>query len=268
MTLLSTTMCQWIPALCPSFGAAAAGLHHEADLVAGVGLVVPEVGDLQELRPVELLRPVALLAGLPCRAQVLHRDRDRGGVGVERHGQHLARAGELRLHVERRSGARRGSPRSGPGVGGVLVGRELGLHDGVADPAAERDRLGEEEAVVAGDDQEENEQEPAHECVGELLALEIIVEIHPWIRRWRLGPELAPAAALPLHAVQDDDQPEEEEGREDHVGDDPEVRVGLPHDQLHQRRENNQKGAARDHEPAEVAQRVPVEPLTWLVFGH
>ena len=79
--------------------AAASRLEPQGDLFGGVLLVVPEVGDLEELCAEELRGPVALLARLPGGTQVFDGGGDRSRVRVQHHGQDLPRPGDLRFHV-------------------------------------------------------------------------------------------------------------------------------------------------------------------------
>ncbi len=66
-----------VDALHPTRGLiAAAGLEEHVDLVARVGFVRCKMDDLDQLSAEELLRPMALLARLACRAQVLDRRRN------------------------------------------------------------------------------------------------------------------------------------------------------------------------------------------------
>ena len=90
--------------------------------------------DAADLVAVELLRPVALLAGVARRPQVLHRRRNRPRVGVERHRQHLPRAGELRLREPRRARTDVALHARDARVRAVLVRGELGLHHACGRP--------------------------------------------------------------------------------------------------------------------------------------
>src|SRR5262245_33771501 len=99
------------------------------------------MGDYLQAVPDELVRPVALLAGLARRPQVV----DGGGYGtgreLQRDGDELPRAGELRAHEPAGTGtdvtgdARYARVRRPP------VGRVLRLHDAMAGLSAERGRV-------------------------------------------------------------------------------------------------------------------------------
>ena len=58
-------------------------------------LVKTEVGADLQFAPVELLRPVALLTGLPCRPQVLDGGRNGPWKGIEEYSQHLPGTGQF-----------------------------------------------------------------------------------------------------------------------------------------------------------------------------
>src|SRR5208282_6422694 len=64
-------------------GSTSSGLDQHLDTHGRVLLVVAIMREDLELRTIELLRPVALLAGCPNRAQLLDRGFDRSGVLVE-----------------------------------------------------------------------------------------------------------------------------------------------------------------------------------------
>ena len=79
----ATFMCQWMPVRDAEPLAAAADVHLQRGHRLGVLLVVAVLDDALDLVAVELLGPVALLAGVARRPQVLHRRRNRPRVGVE-----------------------------------------------------------------------------------------------------------------------------------------------------------------------------------------
>src|SRR5690348_18259203 len=76
-------------------GVASARLDQQANLAHGVLLVIGEVGEDFHLATIELFRPVALLAGILRRAQVVNWRGNGTREGVERGGKDLARAGKL-----------------------------------------------------------------------------------------------------------------------------------------------------------------------------
>ena len=76
---LATFMCQWMPLRDAEPLAPAADVDLQRGHRLGVLLVVAVLGDATDLVAVELLRPVALLAGVARRPQVLTGD----GIGRE-----------------------------------------------------------------------------------------------------------------------------------------------------------------------------------------
>ena len=138
---LATFMCQWMPCAVPSrsLPPPTCTCSVVTDSVFFSSSAYSAMRD--DLVAVELLRPVALLAGVARRPQVLHRRRNRPRVGVERDGEQLPRARELRSREPRRAGADVALHAGDARVRAVLVRGELRLHHLVADLAAELDRV-------------------------------------------------------------------------------------------------------------------------------
>ena len=115
----------------------AADPHHQYGFQLGVGAVVGMGrGDLQPVAD-ELVRPMALLAGLPRGAQVLDRRQYGAGVEVEVDGDDLPGPGQLGLDEPVRTGTDVARRALDPRVRRPLVGRVLGRHHTVASGAAE-----------------------------------------------------------------------------------------------------------------------------------
>ena len=151
--------------------AAAAGLEREGDLLGVVGLVVPVVRELEQLGAEELLRPMALLAGFPGRAQVLDGRGDRSLIVVGDHGQNLARTGELGTNVPAGALTHVAGDARHARVCRVLIGRELRLHRDVANLAAEVHGFREMEPLVGRPHHEGGHHHTTDGGVREHLAL-------------------------------------------------------------------------------------------------
>ena len=78
--------------------AAASGLEHQVDIGQAVVLVVRVVGDGAQTVVRELLRRMALLAGLPRRAKILDRGSDGALVAIGEDRQHLRHPADFRAH--------------------------------------------------------------------------------------------------------------------------------------------------------------------------
>src|SRR5205823_7686095 len=76
-------------------GVASARLNQQANLAHGVLLVIGEVGEDFHLAAIEFFGPVALLAGILRRAQVVNWSWDGTGESVEGGREDLARTGKL-----------------------------------------------------------------------------------------------------------------------------------------------------------------------------
>ncbi len=240
-------------------GLAPAHLHHEHRLRLGVRLVLPEVGEDLEAVAHELVRPVALLAGLAGRAQVVHGNRDRPRVEVEGHGDELPRPGELRLDEPVRPLSDVALHALHPRVGRALVGRELGLHDRVAGGPAELGRLHHLDALVGADPEDEGvdagggDEDERGLAGGRPVEVED-GELHGGVV---LGERLQATLAGPPQAEGDEGEAQQEEARQDQEGQDAEV-GGCPvlaHD-VDGEEEQEQEGGDRGEGRAGQAHRV------------
>ena len=103
----------------PEIEAAAAGLEQHRGVGWRVFFVGAVAGEDAELVAVVLGRPVAVLAGLACRTQLVDRGRDRTLVQVESRRNHLPGAVELGVHERAESLAHVAVDAGDPGMGEV-----------------------------------------------------------------------------------------------------------------------------------------------------
>src|ERR1019366_5211853 len=96
-----------------------------------------------KLRAPELLRPVALLAGVRGWAQVMHRGGNGPRIRAHRRVINLASAGEFGLHIPTRARSHMAFHAAYAGVGRLLISGKFRTHDGVAKLPAELHRVGE-----------------------------------------------------------------------------------------------------------------------------
>ena len=202
------------------------GLDADADLLGGILLVVPEVGDLHQLGAEELRRPMAFLARLPGGAQILDGRRDGCRVALEEHRQDLPGPRDLGLDVPGGAVADVAIHAADPRVGGSLVGLVFGPHHAMAQGSAEGDRLAVQEGIVRNEGHQDGEGRPAEDDVAEPLPLRGVVEVDPGIGKRLLGLRASAPQALAPHPVEEQDGPHAEESREDHVREDPDVGAG------------------------------------------
>ena len=153
-------------------------------------------------------------------------------------------------------------------MGGCLVGHVFGLHHRVAELSAERYGLRVQEGVVRNEGEEDREKGPPENGVAEGLAGFGVVQVEPGIRQGFIDAELPPADALPPHAVQEDDDAKGEEGREDHVGKDPDVGAGRLEAEHQKKGEENEKNADDRHVGAEEADGVAVQSAPPVLLCH
>src|SRR4029077_12674450 len=175
-----------------------------------------------QLRSVELLRPVTLLAGLGSGTQVVNGRGDGARIRLERGRKDLARTGEFGFHIPRGASADVAVYTGNAGVRRQLISRVLRRHDRVAKLSTELNRIGELIRLVAADNakSDEGDEEGKHEGKGTPLAG--IVEIDAQVADLAFGLQSAFAAVIPRpegHQRQSGDQ----EGGRDHVSQDPDV---------------------------------------------
>ena len=130
-----------------------------------------------ELRAVELLRPVAGFAGFSGGAQIVDGRGNGSREGVERGLDHLPRAGEFGFDVPGCAGADVAIDAGDAGVRRLLIGGELGRHDGVAELSAETDGVGEVVGLVAADHAHADENHDEGQEEGDGAALRGIGEV-------------------------------------------------------------------------------------------
>ncbi len=239
-------------------GATSARFDHEADLLGGVLLVVPEMGDLHELGAEELLGPVTFLAGLAGGAQVLDGGGDGGLVAVREDRVDLVETRHLGLHVPLGAGTHVALHATHLGVRRVEVGHVLGLHHRVADPPAEGHRFGEDERVVPHEGHENGEQGAAHQDDAEALALIWVIEIQARVRKGLVGSRPAAPQALAAHAVEKEERAEGKHPRENHVGENAQVGARRFEPQFPEHGGDHQGGAEQDDQPAKIARSIAV----------
>ncbi len=237
-----------------------ARFDEQLDLVAGVLLVRVKMGAGPQLRSEELLRPVALLAGFPRRAQVLDRRMDRPTEGVERHGQHLAHAADLRLHVPVGARADVAGGAADAGVRRVQVAGVLGVHDRVADLPAKLRRVGVVVPLVTADrnqgqDNESPERED-HEQPAMVRVVGIKVRQPRPFGDFRVEPPSFPA--LEHRAQGDQGQPRDQNRGKHQERPQPGVRVAGGLHQLDQLEADEEKYGERGQDDAGF--RDPVLP--------
>ena len=230
---------------------AATGLHQHLHRAPAVRLVLREVEPLAQLRAVELARPVALLARLRGRPQMLDRRRDRPRIGTGHHRHHLPHAGDLRLDEPARPLADVALGAAHPGMGGERVGGRLRLHHLVARLGAEGDRVGEPVAVVAGHRHPHPQQGDKATEIGGAAALARVVQVEARKAveaRGRIEQPDPPPPCRPPHRRHQqakDDQP-----RDDQVANEVEIRIRGRRDQAEQAKgEKEQQPNQDDRQP-------------------
>ena len=206
-----------------SGGIASASFDQQANLAHGVLLVIGEVGEDFHLATVEFFGPVALLAGILRRAQVVNWSWDGTREGVERRRENLARAGKLRFHEPGRARPYMAIHTGHAGMRGEGIRRIFWAHHGVTQLAAKSHRLSELVGFVAacGTHDDEHDQE-GHEG-DDRAALCAIIQIYD---RVKLGASDL-FSAFDQDADQDQQQSQNQEGWRDHVRKNADVRAGL-----------------------------------------
>ena len=246
-------MCQWTP-VSP---AAPASILKLSVVYRGV-VFVADPG----LQPaaVELVGPVALLARLAGRTELVDRGRNRSLVEIEGGGDHLPGAVELRVHEGADAFTDVAVDAGDPGVGGGLIRGPLRAHDGVAGGAAELGTVHEVEHLDAGgpeDDDvgERQDGDGSKDLRPGDVALDVV-----WAESalQQLGGREAGALLLEVPGDEDDDEAEDEHHRERQIYDETHVGVGDDageHRQLHE--DEAQEGRRRqdDPHPAEAVER-------------
>src|SRR5215469_1982956 len=107
----------------------AANLEQHRGRLRSVLLVVLVSGFHDELVAGETLRPMALLASLPGRTEILHGSVNGPGVSVENDRENLAHAGELGAHEPSRTWTDVAFHAVDAVVEGILIGGKLRNHD-------------------------------------------------------------------------------------------------------------------------------------------
>jgi len=119
----------------------------------GVDLVtVAKMGEYLDLLTVELVRPVAMFTGIPGRAQMFNRGRDRPAVAVSHNCQHLAQTRDLGLDKPFGTGSDVAFNTGYLDMGRPLVGSIFRSHDFMAHHAAEIGRVGKMITFVSYED--------------------------------------------------------------------------------------------------------------------
>ena len=213
----------------------------------GVLFVVRVLGPDEKLVAGEFLGPVAVLARVARRPEVLHRRGNGRVVGLEGDGIELAQAVDLGLDEPRRAGPDVALHAGHPGVGRVEVRRVLGLHHRVARLPAELSGVHVLDGLVGGrphdreieEGQEEHEdhrppQKRAPEVDGRVVG-----------RQLAFFPELA---APQQRAERHQDQAQDEDGRKDEEEDDAVVGVNgaAARDQVGPEDEQRDGGTGRE----------------------
>ncbi len=193
-----------------------------------------------ELVADELLRPVALLAGLARRAQVVDRRRDRRRIEVEGDRDQLPGAGELGLDEPAGARADVAVDAAHAGVGAALEGGVLGRHHRVAGLAAEGGGVHHLDRLVGGDRHDHDVDDGQGEEEQEAVAGRVLVEVEDRELRAR-GHQGPPRAA---QADRDQQQPGHEQARDDQVGEDAEVGVAVQpeHVEAEEDQEDDRRG--------------------------
>ena len=204
-----------------------ADVHDEDGRQLGALLVLGVLLLDDDAVPGEALRPVALLARLAGRAEVVDGRRDRLGVGLEGDREDLARAGELGFHEPGGAFADVALDAADAGVRRAAVGRELRGHHGVAGLAAELDGVHHLQPLVGGEADDRRVQEGRGDDERRDAADLRRPEVD---RRGRLG---GPAGLLVTPPLQDvargnQEEPGHEEAGQDQEKDDPGVGMPVP----------------------------------------
>ena len=137
-------------------GRAAADLHQQRCRHWRIFFIFLVVGFDNEFIAGETLRPVALLAGFPCRAQILHGGRDRPRVGVEGNRDNLPQARKLGADKPAGSRADVTSDAFHACVGRILVRGIFGCHHGVASLPTEAGAIHVGHAAIRGERENKN----------------------------------------------------------------------------------------------------------------
>ena len=242
----------------------ASHLEGEHGVAQGVGLVVGVFLLDQELVAGELLGPVALLAGLAGRAELVDGARDGPGIGPEGHREDLAHPGELRLHEPPGPGSDVALHAAHPRMRRVHEGGVLGGHDRVAGEAAELRGVQVLHALVGGRAHDGHVQDRDSSQEEQGVANDRGLEVHPRV----LGGELplhAQPAAPPQQPERDEGQAEGEDRGQDHEEQDPEVGMDGPlareleQPEPHQG-DSGRRGEGRSHQADRVVSEVDGQP--------
>ncbi len=235
----------------------AANLEDERGRQLGVLLVLLVVLDDPQLVADMLGRPVTLLTGFPRRAQIVQRRRDGPRIEIEGNGNQLPGAIEFRF--DEPVGARADvAVRAGDArMRRARMRRVLWLHHRVAGGPAELDGFHHVDALVgrARDDDDvedrgaEEDQHPAarrrqveveYGQQGNILAARQIVQL----------------ASPEYDADGNQDQAEDEEHRQDQVGQDAEIRSTLETPELHPEQRHDQNQRRQRYRRAHQADRI------------
>ncbi len=241
----------------------AADLQQHAQAMRRVLLVSEVVGADHLLVADELLRPVALLAGLARGAQIVDRRRNGPRVAVHRDGPDLPQAVDLGLDEPVGALADVALDAGHAGVGGDLVGGPLRMHDAVAELAAEARGLRRLVGPVAAES-EQQEHERARDQHAErgveVLALgqiELEMDVPGALLR------LAPHAVAPVEEPQRNQRDAEQEDRGEEQIERAQVRSGLDH---HLQGEEEHAAEQSAQRQCDSHQQQPVAPVL-LVRG-
>ena len=230
-------------------------MNYEHAEAAAVAVFVAEVVRAHELLVAdELPTPVALLAGLARRTQVVDRRRDGPRVGVRGRGPDLSQARELGADVPAGTRAdvalRAGDAR----VGRAVVGDPLGRHDVVTHLSAERGGLARLVRLVRPDAHQQQDDEPSGQETEGHRHVPRAGEIHPELAGLLSLTSPLAASLAPDPERHADEADHEQQGDRDVV--EPDVGRGARREDL--QHEQEQTAEERDDDEAGSQQGQPV----------
>ena len=214
-------------------GVAASGLDQEADLAQRIVFIAGIVGKHFELGTIEFFRPVALLAGLLRRAQIVDGSGDGARISFEGSGKNLPCSGQLGFHVPRGAGADVALHAGNAGVRRELIGSVFRSHHGVTELTAELDGVSELIGFVTADGAHHDKDTEKAQKKCSRAALAGIIQINLGIKRGAFGTGRFPALFSPI-ANQNEQQTRDQESGHHHESENADVRAGPFGDEIDQ----------------------------------
>lgn len=236
--------------LLPGCGAGAADFQEQTDAERSICFVREKMSVGAVAVPAELLRPVALAAGLFGWAKVMNGGFDWLVIIVSDHAHELVNPVELGFDVRFSAFADVAGDAIDSRVRRVEVGRELRFHRRVAGLSAELDGLGVVIGLVTAKRREHDEKTSRANEKGGELSIARPREIDGELVRGLLGIEVAQGAVMSPGAGGGEHEPDYHEARRDYIRQDAHVRVAMVREQVDAEKEKErEQTAAGDDEP-------------------